>query len=192
MKLSQKFLGGAVAGSGFAVAALLISVAYAALNYTVAVNTGSTGSTLASSEWNKMVSNFTAVDAQLTALNAAVGSSSIPSGAVMAFNLASCPTGWSSADGSGGRPDLRGEFIRGLDNGRGVDSGRTLASAQAASSVADFASAQSSLIYVWVKNADGTDGTFTAINGGVGGSSATATYRTMRPRNVALLYCVKN
>jgi microcystin-dependent protein len=28
-------------------------------------------------------------------------------------------------------PDLRGEFIRGLDNGRGIDTGRTLGSAQA-------------------------------------------------------------
>lgn len=29
-------------------------------------------------------------------------------------------------------PDLRGEFIRGYDNGRGVDSGRVIGSAQAA------------------------------------------------------------
>ena len=49
----------------------------------------------------------------------------------MAFNLTSCPTGWSEADGNGGRPDLRGEFVRGLDRGRGVDVGRTLATAQA-------------------------------------------------------------
>lgn len=31
---------------------------------------------------------------------------------------------------TGKLPDLRGEFIRGLDNGRGVDSGRTLGSYQ--------------------------------------------------------------
>jgi hypothetical protein len=52
------------------------------------------------------------------------GSGSSPSGAIIAFNLASCPTGWSAADGGGGRPDLRGEFVRGLDSGRGVDAGR--------------------------------------------------------------------
>lgn len=54
----------------------------------------------------------------------------VPAGAVMAFNLATCPTGWDEADGTGGTPNLRGEFIRGLDNGRGIDVGRTLNSAQ--------------------------------------------------------------
>lgn len=48
----------------------------------------------------------------------------------MAFNLSSCPSGWITADGTNGTPDLRGEFIRGLDSGRGVDSGRTLGSSQ--------------------------------------------------------------
>ena len=31
-------------------------------------------------------------------------------------NLSSCPSGWLAADGSGGRPDLRGMFLRGLNN----------------------------------------------------------------------------
>ncbi|MFZ2255866.1 MAG: hypothetical protein WAW59_02445 [Patescibacteria group bacterium] len=34
------------------------------------------------------------------------------------------------ADGTPGTPDLRGEFVRGLDMGRSIDTGRTLASAQ--------------------------------------------------------------
>jgi len=59
----------------------------------------------------------------------------VPTGAIQAFNLASCPTGWIAANGSNGTPDLRGEFIRGLDSGRGVDTSRTLASSQAASTV---------------------------------------------------------
>ena len=33
--------------------------------------------------------------------------STMPAGAVIAFNLSSCPSGWLAADGSGGRPDLR-------------------------------------------------------------------------------------
>ena len=41
---------------------------------------------------------------------------SFPAGAIMAFNLTSCPGGWDAADGSGGRPDLRGMFLRGLNN----------------------------------------------------------------------------
>ena len=41
-------------------------------------------------------------------------------------------TTWGSADGSSFNvPDLRGEFIRGFDNGKGTDSGRSFASSQA-------------------------------------------------------------
>ena len=54
----------------------------------------------------------------------------LPVGSIMAFNLSACPTGWVIADGSSGAPDLRGEFIRGLDSGRGVDTGRVIGSAQ--------------------------------------------------------------
>ena len=80
----------------------------------------------------------------------------IPSGAVMYFAGQTAPTGWLKANGAAvsrtlyaalfqavgttygagdGRttfnlPDLRGEFIRGWDDGRGIDSGRALGSAQ--------------------------------------------------------------
>lgn len=40
-----------------------------------------------------------------------------------------------SANGANGTVDLRGEFIRGWDGGRGVDSGRALASWQAGSRI---------------------------------------------------------
>ena len=40
----------------------------------------------------------------------------VPSGAIMAFYLASCPTGWIEANGSSSTPDLRGIFIRGAGN----------------------------------------------------------------------------
>ena len=46
------------------------------------------------------------------------------------FNARTCPPGWIAANGSGGTRDLRGQFLRAWDNGKGVDSGRTLASAQ--------------------------------------------------------------
>ena len=54
----------------------------------------------------------------------------VPSGFIGAFNLATCPSGWNAADGTNGTPDLRGEFIRGVDSGRGLDAGRTLGSPQ--------------------------------------------------------------
>lgn len=46
------------------------------------------------------------------------------------FRNAVCPDGWVAANGLNGTVDLRGEFIRSWDAGRGVDSGRALGSAQ--------------------------------------------------------------
>ena len=45
----------------------------------------------------------------------------VPSGAVMAFALGSCPTGWAVADGSGGRVNMRGTVARGYDPGNTRD-----------------------------------------------------------------------
>jgi microcystin-dependent protein len=102
-------------------------------------------------------------------------------------------------------PDLRGEFIRGLDDGRGVDSGRTLGSFQANSiqshthSVIDgghshpnaggsgavgsgsFYAGQSNNTFVMSGNAN----TLTGISIGSTGGIET------RPRNIALLACIK-
>ena len=113
-----------------------------------------------------------------------------PAGAVMAFNLATCPTGWIAADGTNSTPDLRGEFVRGLDNGRGVDSGRALASSQ----TDDLKShTHSTVQMIGNNNIDGVDSTTThsgdhhneARQTGATGGNET------RPRNVALLYCIK-
>ncbi|QHE89331.1 shufflon system plasmid conjugative transfer pilus tip adhesin PilV [Hydrogenophaga sp. BPS33] len=46
------------------------------------------------------------------------------------FDRATCPDGWVAANGTNGTRDLRGEFIRGWDAGRGVDSARGLGSSQ--------------------------------------------------------------
>lgn len=46
------------------------------------------------------------------------------------FNSTTCPPGWTAANGSAGTIDLRGQFVRSWDNGKGVDAGRSLASAQ--------------------------------------------------------------
>lgn len=71
-----------------------------------------------------MINNINDLNTRVNALNPT------PSGAIMAFNLATCPTGWTAANGTSGTPDLRGEFVRGLDSGRGIDVGRTLGSNQ--------------------------------------------------------------
>lgn len=48
-------------------------------------------------------------------------SSLVPTGAVMAFDLTACPTGWSEYTAA------RGRFLRGIDNGAGNDPGGTRA-----------------------------------------------------------------
>jgi microcystin-dependent protein len=78
-------------------------------------------------------------------------------GEIATFAMSTAPTGWLECDGAlisrtlypalftaigttygagdgsttFGKPDFRGEFLRGWDDGRGVDSGRTIGSAQA-------------------------------------------------------------
>lgn len=97
---TKKFLGklrdGMTVGLGVCLTVGAVSGAYA----TYATLAASPSETLTKDKWNEML--------QYT----------VPPGAVMAFNLASCPTGWSAADGGGSpaRPDLRGEFVRGLDS----------------------------------------------------------------------------
>lgn len=116
-------------------------------------------------------------------------------------------TRFGSGDGSTtfNLPDLRGEFVRGWDDGRGVDSGRTLGSAQLDQSQGHWhkvhgrsgftvnnggftiamdttsgssADANSSLVYAGTIISDGVNGTPRV------GSET-------RARNVALLFCIK-
>jgi phage-related tail fiber protein len=87
-------------------------------------------------------------------------------------------------------PDLRGEFIRGWDDGRGVDSGRAFGSAQSQAIQSHFH---------WIQRVDTGTANF-AISGGTNGTENTGQEprRTgstggaeTRPRNVALLACIK-
>ncbi len=88
-------------------------------------------------------------------------------------------------------PDLRGEFIRGWDNGRGVDSGRTFASWQA-----DELKEHTHISYQYIDNDDG--GSTTSCENGNGHhdwnygrtTSATGGPET-RPRNIALMFVIK-
>lgn len=84
-------------------------------------------------------------------------------------------------------PDLRGEFIRGFDNGRGVDGGRVFGAAQAdeikshSHTVPTGGAVGGSLTRAMRSNdsSPGTQGSNTA-----GGTET-------RPRNVAMLPCIK-
>ncbi|QOL13297.1 phage tail-collar fiber domain-containing protein [Dickeya dianthicola] len=150
---------------------------------------------------------------------------------------ATAPVGWLKCNGqafdkavytrlaqvypSGVLPDLRGEFIRGWDDGRGVDSGRAIISKQNATALRTGAmdyngsDADSAGVYVGIGYADADSSvhtiTFTnqgypngvLMSDGVGkdnGVSGTASntvfsggvnWITMRPRSVAFNYIVR-
>ena len=81
------------------------------------------------------------------------------------------------------RPDLRGEFLRGLDDGRGVDASRALGSAQ----TDDFKSHTHAANHT-IATAGASGGTVNVVTG-VSATGATGGTET-RPRNIALLTCI--
>ena len=163
--------------------------------------------------------------------------SSLPSGAVMHFAMQSAPTGWLKADGSAvsrtqypalfaaigttfgagngkttfNLPDLRGEFVRGWDNGRGIDPGRAFGSAQGDAirnitgsidtginnghQLFDEATATGALAIsqrqwkAWTS--DTQDGRNNPSAFDFDASRVVPTAAENRPRNIALLACIK-
>lgn len=81
-------------------------------------------------------------------------------------------------------PDLRGEFVRGFDNGRGVDAGRVFGSFQIDMFKAHTHTAKEQSSPLW--SASGGSSARAAD----GETSATGGTET-RPRNVAFLPCIK-
>lgn len=167
---------------------------------------------------NDINANFSALHTELNAHDLRFDVVRVPAGAVSAFVSATCPSGWVKANGAslttatypalaaalgaGGTtftvPDLRGEFVRGWDDARTVDNGRAIRSTQ----VQDFKSFSA-------RNGDGgspynhewnyvpKDGNVSGpVFGGYwaapGGNLRFAWDGSeVRPRNVALLYCIK-
>lgn len=83
-------------------------------------------------------------------------------------------------------PDLRGEFIRGFDNGKGIDNGRVIGSYQADEfkrhnhHIGDSDSAGNTS-NTGLRGA----GSASYVSSGYAGGSET------RPRNIAMMYCIK-
>jgi microcystin-dependent protein len=88
-------------------------------------------------------------------------------------------------------PDLRGEFLRGVDAGRGVDTGRGLGTAQTDEFKSHGHKIWRGSNTAMILNSTGTDSTFgpnigdtlvdTAVTGGI----------ETRPRNIAVSYWIK-
>ena len=96
-------------------------------------------------------------------------------------------------------PDFRGEFLRMWDNGRGIDSGRTLGGYQESTLLGSSPSA-----YAWgfdsgnevrgFSNSDGTASTgvspFT-VSSFLASGTEVVTAQRIRPRNIAVMPCIK-
>jgi microcystin-dependent protein len=160
----------------------------------------------------------------------------VPAGAVMTFAMNTAPSGWLKADGSAvsratyavlftaigttfgagdgsttfNLPDMRGEFARGWDDGRGVDSGRAFGSAQGdairnitgffslsqLSNADQYGASQGGAIDIVSPTFSNRSGANSGTDGGQNDVSFDAsrvvpTASENRPRNIALLYCIK-
>lgn len=137
--------------------------------------------------------------------------SGVKAGTVAHFAASSAPAGWLKANGAAvsrtlyaglfaaigttygagdgattfNLPDLRGEFLRGLDDGRGVDAARAIGSPQSAQNQTHT----HGLAEVWTTS---TGGRAVRITGGGSATQSGASGGTeARPRNVAMLACIK-
>ena len=129
----------------------------------------------------------------------------VPTGAITAFGGSTAPTGYLECNGQSTSgytalaavvganvPDLRGEFVRGWDNGKGTDSGRALGSSQ----TADLASHRHTIDGYSIDEGSNRspshiisddDRVTTAQSKNTNYAGGTET----RPRNVALMYIIK-
>lgn len=143
----------------------------------------------------------------------------VPTGAIQAFAMQIIPSGWLACNGTAvsrteysrlfnligttygtgngsttfNLPDLRGEFIRGWDNGRGIDINRDFASSQEDT----FKSHSHGTSRIEVDDDDGGIDHWVMTQSGE--ASTVGTFETdsigdteTRPRNIALMYCIKS
>lgn len=145
----------------------------------------------------------------------------VPAGAVMNFARNTPPTGWLKANGAAvsrttyaalfaaigttfgvgdgsttfNLPDLRAEFQRGWDDGRGIDSGRVFGSTQTDTFASHIHTTAGNFVSTYTVTDGNLDGSTRATGydrNSVGAAQTDATGGTeTRPRNIALLSCIK-
>jgi microcystin-dependent protein len=90
-------------------------------------------------------------------------------------------------------PDLRGEFLRGVDSGRGIDTGRALGSSQAdelkshTHRIIGSAGGENTDAYNPSTGVCSANSYYGIFGGGIENTGGSET----RPRNVAINYCIK-
>lgn len=189
-------------------------------NLTISANIATTPEAIAGTNNTKLMTPLRtkeAIDNILMTYDA------FPVGAVVAFAANDVPSGWlicngalilratypnlfdyigttygSTSSANFRLPDLRGEFIRGFDAGRGVDSGRVFGSFQSYATGPHNHIGSSSGLTLQEQSG--------AANAGIGASDIRGVYNTSRsgysplnvtgesetrPRNIAMIYCIK-
>lgn len=192
-KFFDKFIWWFYSAIGFLFFILLSWIVYWAY---VSISNVTSWQPLTATTFNEVLENQRVIKTIVDWLSSTVSwLSNVPAWFVWAFNLSSCPASWIPANGTNGTPDLRWEFIRWLDNGRWADTGRILWTSQQATDILSNYSAAGGYGSFANKfhNVDGTYSTEVQVAAVTITSWPTATvfYNTVRPRNVALLYCVK-
>lgn len=186
-----------------------------------AVNNEPAGSAPAPLERNKNLSDVADKDTSRTNLDVFSKSETrqmAPAGLVASFARQTAPTGWLKANGAAvsrtaysdlfaaigtawgagdgvntfNLPDLRGEFIRGWDDSRGIDAGRVFGSAQTASA-GSFTARITTLSMGGgaTPMLDSITLNGTTFNDDTTQRTINVTAGDARPRNIAMLACIK-
>lgn len=208
-----------IAGGGTSLTQITLGKAYPATTKITLTQNEPTGSAPAPLERSQNLADVASAATSRTNLDVyskAETDQKTPTGAVVYFPRSTAPAGWLKANGADisrvayanlfavigttfgagdgfntfGLPEIRGEFIRGLDDSRGIDVGRTLGSAQADAfkahthTVSEGSVTPSSGGHL-TSGDDHTDFVaFTQTTSSTGGTET-------RPRNIALLACIK-
>lgn len=134
----------------------------------------------------------------------------LPIGVPIPYPLATPPKNFLKANGStfdqvnfpklltvypsGILPDLRGEFIRGWDDGRNIDTGRAILTRQNATGITDYQGDGITSQANYFSDPDykvSAGGGFTAYGTSTAAASGTTSYYGVRPRNIAFNYIIR-
>jgi hypothetical protein len=149
------------------------------------------------SDANTVMQNFNQIiaDGNTTFNNfetqiAAIPGGGIPAKAIMPFNLVACPTGWVTADGTGGTPDMRGYFVKATGATIGVKTDTSTFIDHFHVVIGDFITGLQIVTY---PSATGPKQVLSSLQSytpilGLTSGGATET----RPKNIALLFCMKS